>query len=303
MIRHQVSAAFFTAIVVSMFVFAFFIPIHAHAETTTVTAPATTTINARILPTVWYSSLTVNDKDSIKIYAGIQNNSGVTFNGVATFFVDGTTFASTTYISIPDSLKEVSVDWVAQGGDHEVKVSIAANLPTTSASDTPAVYALVSNTTDVSKITVVRHITVAVVAGAVSQTLLSAVKTIDAATASLADDILSMKSSNTGTSTDVKATTTNVAVTVGNAAAGGAKNQKRSVFGTSTKSTDTQADAEGSGNNSVAGSTGIVMKSLFNIAFDVMAFLVRNWKWTIVGIVIILIALRVTRRDGPVPAF
>lgn len=38
-----------------------------------------TKINARILPTIWYSTLSVNDGDSIKIYAGIQNNSGLNF--------------------------------------------------------------------------------------------------------------------------------------------------------------------------------------------------------------------------------
>ena len=52
------------------------------------TSIGTTTINARILPTVWYSSLSVNDGDSIKIYAGIQNNSGINFIGTASFLVD-----------------------------------------------------------------------------------------------------------------------------------------------------------------------------------------------------------------------
>lgn len=306
MIRYRLYTIFLAVIFVPSFVFVFalpfFIPTAAYAETGVVTAsatvpataPATTTINARILPTVWYSSLNVNDKDSIKIYAGIQNNSEVTFNGVAIFFVDGTALASTTYISIPDSLKDVSVDWVAQGGDHEVKVSISANLPTTSASRTPVVYALVSNTTDISKITVVRHITVAVVADAVGQTLLSAVKTIDAATASLADDILSMKSTSTGVHVNTS-TTTNTAASAGNVAAEVAKKQKGSVLGTTTKS-DTSNDV-------ATGNTDVVMKSLFNIALDVLAFLVRNWKWTIVGIVIILVALRVTRRGGPAPVF
>ena len=46
------------------------------AETTTPTQ-----INARILPLIWYSTLSINDGDSIKIYAGIQNNSDLDFTG------------------------------------------------------------------------------------------------------------------------------------------------------------------------------------------------------------------------------
>ena len=44
-------------------------------------------INARIMPLIWYSTLSINEGDSIKIYAAIQNNSGTTFTGNAVFYV------------------------------------------------------------------------------------------------------------------------------------------------------------------------------------------------------------------------
>src|ERR1035437_1127949 len=85
-------------------------------------------INARILPLVWYSTLSINDGDSIKIYAGIQNNSGVNFTGVATFFVDDKEISNSPFSSTADSLKDVFVNWVANPGSHNVQVKIVTSL-------------------------------------------------------------------------------------------------------------------------------------------------------------------------------
>jgi len=60
-------------------------PLNVFAETSSVVPEQ---INARILPLVWYSVLSINNEDSIRIYAGIQNNSGIDFTGTATFYVD-----------------------------------------------------------------------------------------------------------------------------------------------------------------------------------------------------------------------
>jgi hypothetical protein len=67
-------------------------------------------INARILPTVWYSTLSVNDGDSIKIYAGIQNNSGVDFVGTSTFYVDDKEISNISFLSKADSLRDISTN-------------------------------------------------------------------------------------------------------------------------------------------------------------------------------------------------
>src|ERR1035437_485667 len=71
------------------------------------TSVSPTTINARILPTVWYSSLSVNDGDSIKVYAGIQNNSGINFTGIASFLVDDKEISKVSFSSTAPSLKDI----------------------------------------------------------------------------------------------------------------------------------------------------------------------------------------------------
>ncbi|MCX6751925.1 MAG: hypothetical protein NTZ87_00250 [Candidatus Nomurabacteria bacterium] len=109
------------------------------------------TINARILPTVWYSTLSVNDGDSIKIYSGIQNNSGINFTGTATFYVDDKEISTSSFSSTADSLKDVSANWVASPGDHNVQVKISTSLT--------ADQILVSSSSDKSSISITQKIT------------------------------------------------------------------------------------------------------------------------------------------------
>jgi hypothetical protein len=122
------------------------VPLWVFAQATT-----PTTINARILPTVWYSALSVNDGDSIKIYAGIQNNSGINFTGVATFYVDGAAISTSPFSSTTDTLQDVSTNWVATPGDHNVQVKISNSLPSTEI--------LVSNQSDESSISITQTVT------------------------------------------------------------------------------------------------------------------------------------------------
>ena len=101
-------------------------PLNVFAE---ISSEAPEQINARILPLVWYSALSMNDEDSIRIYAGIQNNSGIDFTGIATFYINDKVVSDSEFTSLDDSLNDVSAKWVAEVGSHDVQVKITTSLP------------------------------------------------------------------------------------------------------------------------------------------------------------------------------
>jgi len=94
-----------------------------------VNAETTVTIrNARILPTIWYSSLSAQPGETVRIYAGIQNDSGSAFSGTASFFVNGTVVGSTPFRSVSGSVERVGVDWTATQGNNAVRAVIIPQL-------------------------------------------------------------------------------------------------------------------------------------------------------------------------------
>ena len=230
-----------------------------------------TTINARILPTVWYSTLSVNDGDSIKIYAGIQNNSGINFTGTATFYVDDKEILHSPFSSTADSLKDVSVDWVANPGAHSVQVKILTSL----ASDK----ALVSYESETSSVNIVPKITAQAVQTAALNTASDIVSKVDDLANSLADTIDSFKKpadptvdSNTSGAGISKVITTTAS-------------KKGSVLGTSTSSRGSPT----TDNNQSA-------DSVFNMCIGLLSFLVRNWMWTLLGIFILFLFIKIISR-------
>lgn len=87
-------------------------------------------INARILPTIWQSSLYILAGDEISIYAGIQNNSGLDFSGSVTFHVDDAEIAKVSFYSSSESLQEIGAKWTATGeGKHVAWAEVAVDLP------------------------------------------------------------------------------------------------------------------------------------------------------------------------------
>lgn len=86
-------------------------------------------INARILPTIWFSSLTTKEGESVKVYAAIQNNSGINFSGAITFYTDDIEIKKVSFSSPSDFLKEVSVVWQASAGKHTFRATVSADLP------------------------------------------------------------------------------------------------------------------------------------------------------------------------------
>jgi len=239
------------------------------------TAP--TTINARILPTVWYSTLSVNDGDSIKIYAGIQNNSGTNFTGTATFYVDDKEISTSPFSSTADSLKDVSADWVANPGDHNVQVKVSTSLPTDQV--------LVSSSSDKSTISItqkINPITPEIVGTAVLNTASGIVSNVENLANSLADKIDSFKkpvvSASSVSLTDSK---NNITKTV-------SVKQKGSVLSASTgpKVSLTNSDTTSPAGNSP-------LDFVFNFCLGILSFLVRNWMWSLGGIVVLFFLLKI----------
>lgn len=115
-------------------------------------AQATTTLNARILPIVWYSNLEPKEDEGFRVFSGIQNNSGAAFSGEVAFYADGTEIGRSQFTSASDGLVEASIPWAAaKGGTYSIKAKAFAELP--------AGTALVSSETDTDKLKVARVIT------------------------------------------------------------------------------------------------------------------------------------------------
>jgi hypothetical protein len=229
-------------------------------------------INARILPTVWYSTLSINEGDSVKIYAAIQNNSGLDFTGTAIFFVDNIELSKNSFSSNADSLRELSSDWVADPGTHNVQVKVSAALP--------AGKVLVSNETDKSSVTITKKIVPVDIKETVNNTVSTIITKTDYVTNVIADKIETYKrpegSVNSNTRSDqAKNNTTNFLVTSVAPKVG-------EVLGISTTTISGVSDVK-------------IKDSIFNRAIDAISFLLRHWLWIIGVIVFLYIARRVKR--------
>lgn len=237
---------------------------------------APTIVNARILPTIWYSALSVSDGESIKIYAGIQNNSGTNFTGTATFYVDDKKISASPFSSTTDSLKDVSIDWVANPGDHNVQVKISTSLP--------ADQVLVSSSSDKSTINIIQKvapITPAVIENTIMNTASGIVSSADALANTLVDKIDSFKkptaSGNLNISLgDSKSNNTNTVVPGKN---------KGSVLSAFTGPIVNAINSTFQGNSPI--------DFVLNFCLSILSFLVRNWKWSLVGIIALFLIFKI----------
>ncbi len=85
---------------------------------------STEIINAEILSNVWYSTTTINEKDSINIYAGFQNHSIKILSGIAGFFVDDIQISKMDFVSEPKSLIKLETKYMAVRGSHTAQVKM-----------------------------------------------------------------------------------------------------------------------------------------------------------------------------------
>ena len=242
-------------------------------------AASPTIINARVLPTVWYSTLSVNDGDSIKIYAGIQNNSGVDFTGTATFYVDDAVLNSTSFSSVSGNLIYVTMGWVAQPGTHNVQVSIATSL---SADKT-----LVSASSDKSSISIIRNITAASVQNAVVNTGTTVINNINGIANNLADRVEATKDPAASGSllSGILANDTSANSSSGSIAKKKAGAVAGAVLGTSTG----PVISKNSGGAATVDTNVGPMTYIYNTLIDLAAFLIRKWIWTLGAIILLII--------------
>lgn len=236
---------------------------------------APTIVNARILPTIWYSALSVSDGESIKIYAGIQNNSGTNFTGTATFYVDDKEISASPFSSTTGSLKDVSIDWVANPGDHIVQVKISTSLP--------ADQVLVSSSSDKSTINIIQKvasITPAVIENTIMNTASDIVSSTDALANTLADKIDSFKKpvASSASSVSLNDSKNNVTKTV-------SVKQKGSVLSAFTGPIVNAINSTFQGNSPI--------DFVLNFCLSILSFLVKNWKWSLAGIIALFLIFKI----------
>lgn len=235
-------------------------PLKVFAEETSVVPEQ---INARILPLIWYSTLSVTEGDSIKIYAGIQNNSGIDFKGTATFYIDDKDTASSPFNSSNDSLNAVSIDWTAEVGSHDIQVKIVTSLPSDKT--------LISYESDKSNIIVAKKIVKETKENIIINTISDVKSKIDEVVIPLVNKIEDLKRP-----VNIAKSITNQDISDYNAS----QENDGIVLGAFTDLTSN------SDTNNIS-----KMDSVFNIAIDCLAFLVKNWLWTLGGIIAIFLII------------
>ncbi|MDP2641938.1 MAG: hypothetical protein Q8P21_01440 [bacterium] len=226
-------------------------------------------INARVLPTVWFSSLEVIEGDKVKVYAGIQNNSGIDFSGLVIFYADDTEIGRTSFDSRSDSLIEVSVGWTAKEGRFSFQAKVETTLP--------GEKALLSYESEKAVLLVSRTLTLAEVKEDTKNILSAVAEKVDEAAVSFAQKLESFKKPNLP------------------------ETETKSVeLGTSSTGAEPEAD---SNDESLAGKPGnsfyglfndggsSLLASAYNAGLDLTGFMALKWKWTLVVLAILIIII------------
>jgi len=157
------------------------------------TVGAEETINAGILPTVWYSDTMIYAGDEISIYGGMQNHSSSTIQAQVVFLVDGKTVSTADFVSKPDSLMEIEGKWKAVAGNHKVSLRITNAVPDNLLTkESQEVSLSVKSVISMAKV----KEAVGEAAGEATETIISS---LDNSTEALSDKILDLKKPPTQT--------------------------------------------------------------------------------------------------------
>jgi hypothetical protein len=239
-------------------------------------------INARIMPLIWYSTLSINDGDSIKIYAGIQNNSGFSFTGNAIFYVDDVEIAKRPFTSANNTLMDISANWVANPGSHDVQVKLIAFI----APD----WELVSYESDKSSVSITRKITAEVVQEVTRNIINNIVIQIDQIASSSADKIEKLKK------------TVPVASVASEINVGSIYSSVDTNGEYSNNTTQVSSNSQISKRPTLTASVGLVSDSIknsswwtsiYNWLLDALAFIIRHWILSISSLVIMYLGWKV----------
>ena len=171
-------------------------------------------------------------------------------------------FKAVSFTSERDSLKDIDVNWVANPGTHSVQVKISTNLSSNKE--------LVSYESDKSRISITRKVTLEEVKETALNTVSNVINKADELASSLAQKIESYKQPVEPVSTNIKG------------AESTSTTSKGRVLGVSTSSISDYKSSS-------------TTKSILNMFLDFLAFFVRNWKWTILGIVILIVVIKIKK--------
>lgn len=216
---------------------------------------ATEKINAQILPTIWYSSLDAKEGDKLRIYAGIQNNSGLQFSGSVMFYVDDAKIGEVPFTSESETLKEISAEWTAILGKHLFQAKLQAKLPEGKA--------FLSSESDKTSFEISEPLTLEKVQADALKTLLAVEEKIDEAAKVFADKLESMKSSAV---------------------------EENPVKIIASKFVPTKYLASGTSSAAAAGGevgNDALLASVLNSSLNLASILIRNWPWTLAGLALL----------------
>ncbi len=220
---------------------------------------ATETINARVLPTIWYSSLTAQAGDTVVIYAGIQNDSGIALTGTADFYVDGAKLTTVPFQSKSGSVERISAPWQAVAGQSSVVVKVVTECDATKS--------LVSYESDTSHYKVERKLTAEVVTEIVKDTARDVITTttekLDTVTADLSTQLETYKKPETVTAQTEQKTNGVVGRVLGAATVG--------------NSVDSEY-------------VGSFIDKARNMGVNALQFLLLKWRWTLAGLGVLALA-------------
>lgn len=98
------------------FTISFFLPSFGFAQTNS--------INAGFVQGIWYSKFPFFKNDTVRIYAGIQNRSGFDIVGSVVFLSDDKEIGTAQFSAINGRFVEVWTDWKAEVGERKMKAVI-----------------------------------------------------------------------------------------------------------------------------------------------------------------------------------
>ncbi|MCX6730041.1 MAG: hypothetical protein NT058_00880 [Candidatus Portnoybacteria bacterium] len=224
------------------------------------------------MPLIWFSTLSATEGEGIKIYAGIQNNSGIDFKGTATFYIDDKDVSSATFNSSGDSLSAVSVDWKTEVGSHDILVKIVTSLPSDKT--------LISYESAKSNITVAKKIVKETTKNTVTNTISNVISKIEESVIHLENKIEDLKKP----------------VAVNDKTIDNTADQSNDAYNSSSEESGAVLGVSASLASSSERNNNSKMNSIYNIGVDVLAFLVKNWLWTLGATILILLIIRFKMR-------
>jgi hypothetical protein len=170
----------------------------AFAQTATSTTPSPVEkINAGILSDVWFSTTTVSEKETMKIFSGFQNNSNKNLSGTATFFVDDFQTASLVFNANSKSLIQLEASYTTIEGKHSAQVKITEIKETGNTAKTLSVGDLLAAESSKKSFTVKKIVTPETIIQTIADTAVTAYKTVDTFANDLADYVQNFKKTTT----------------------------------------------------------------------------------------------------------